>query len=294
MKCLHFGDLHIWQCRMEWGDAWYPKRWLGFLNLSLRRHRAFPPRYAERIVEHILASDADTVVFSGDMSTMSLPEEFARAAELLAPLRERWGARFFVIPGNHDRYTPRVMKERRYEHYFPYGRMDQPGSNPKRLDLNKGFTLVGFDCSEPFAVRSNGILRPRLEAELDTLLGTLRQEQRTVILVGHFPFSNPAAHPESWDHRLLGEDRLAALVARHRPAVYLHGHKHVRWTLRAPSAPDTVCFNCGSAGMQSDQPSRQAGFVTFRIAPDGTVSEQTAHELSRDASALGSRPLTPA
>ncbi len=257
MRVLHFGDIHVWRCEFDWSDPFYPKRWLGWLNLAFRRRHHFPPHLGEAVVAHILKQDVDLVIFTGDYSTMGLDSEFEKVAELVAPIREKWGDRFIEIPGNHDRYTPK--SQTRYDRWFPNGCID----GVRTWSIDAQTVVVGYDASRPFAFRSNGDLTDALEAKLDAELA--RQAGKQVVLIGHYPYVNPPEHPEAWQHRLLGEERLTALVKKHRPVVYLHGHKHVRWELRPESTPDTVCLNCGSAGMESSNIEKQAGYLTFEL-----------------------------
>ena len=144
MKVLHFGDIHVWRIQLA-PDFWYSKRLLGTVNLAARRRRRFPPHYPKIVADQIMRSDADTVVFSGDMSTMSLVSEFKEAARLFAPIHEKWGDRFFCIPGNHDRYSPGSVKSGLYERYFPYGAFDEDRL-VRRQRLDDNLVIVGFDC----------------------------------------------------------------------------------------------------------------------------------------------------
>jgi len=268
MKILHFGDLHVWRQSLDIADPFYPKRWLGYVNLRLRRRKKFPPELGERVMADIAAQDADVVICTGDFSTSSLDAEFERAAELVAPLREKWGERLIMIPGNHDRYSPKSIT--RYDRWFPSGVID----GIREVELADGSVVVLYDASRPFKIRSNGDLTPELEQRLDACLA--KHTGRAVILAGHYPYATLPDHPESWDHQLLGEERLAALVAKHKPAIYLHGHKHVRWAIRAPLTPETICLNCGSAGMQSSSGEKQAGYVSFEWN-EGRVGDITRH-----------------
>ena len=273
MRIIHFGDLHVWRWRFDWRDPLHPKRWLGWVNLGLRRRHRFPPDHAERVAADIASQEADWVVCTGDLSTMSLDEEFERAAELMAPIREKWGGRFVVIPGNHDRYTPRSAA--RYDRWFPHGRIE----GVRTVDLDDGTALVLYDASRPFRLRSNGDFHPGLAERLDAALAA--QAGRTVVLAGHYPYATPPEHPESWEHKLLGEESLAEIVARHRPVVYLHGHKHVRWAIRPRATPETLCLNCGAAGMRAASPDKQAGYLSLRLE-DGSVEEVARHVLRDD------------
>lgn len=265
LRILHFGDLHVWRAEFVWREAYHPKRWLGPLNLALRRAHAFPPAYRRPVMDAVLAENADIVVFTGDFSTFSLESEFSEAARLFAPLHERYGKRLFAIPGNHDRYTARSLRRKLLEKHLPWVRQD-PVS---RLDLSNTWTLLGVDHAVPLRFRSNGIVSESTQTALRDELQRLKQQQKNVILAGHFPYATPVAYPESWEHKLLGEEKFAALLREFPPAVYLHGHKHVRWALRPACTPETLCLNCGSIGMKHDNPRKQAGYLLFDLHETG-------------------------
>jgi len=288
MRILHFGDLHTWKLGLA-RDFWYPKRILGTVNLVLRRRARFPSRYLAPVVETIASREADLVIFSGDLTTMSLESEFAEAARLLEPIREKWGDRFFCIPGNHDRYTPTSIRDGLYERYFPYGAF-APGSLVRSQVLRDDLSVVGFDCSHPCKVRSNGTISSALEAELRAALQAEQRAGRKVLLTGHYPLAYPAEVHASWEHKLLKADRLRRLATEFEPIAYFHGHKHQRWLERDRAAPKTLCINCGSAGMSSSDPDKQAGFLTMEL--DGyAIREVIAHVLDDDSLEFSTLPL---
>ncbi len=263
MKILHFGDIHVWRWHPAL-DLHYPKRALGLVNLGLRRRFHFPPGYARRIAGEIARQEADLVVFSGDMTTMSLESEFAAAAALFEPIHAKWGERFFCIPGNHDRYTPRSVRLGLYERFFPYGAFEE-GKKVRVVHDAAGFSMVGFDCSHPCRIRSNGTMTEALEEELEEALRDCRDRGSPVMLVGHYPFAYPPEVEIAWQHKLLAAERLRRLVAEYKPVAYFHGHKHIRWILRDREMPETLCVNCGAAGMRSENETKQAGFVTLDL-----------------------------
>lgn len=273
MKILHFGDLHVWSGRPLLSESYYPKRWLGPLNLWLRRARRFPPAYRAAALRAVLESDADAVLFTGDFTNFSLEREFRQAAEGFAPLREKWGARLVAIPGNHDVYTPRSVRRKLLERHLPWVRTEAAW----RREWLPGLDLVGVNHSVPLRVRSNGVMTPAAEAALRAELEAARRADRRTVVMGHFAYATPPEHPETAEHRLIGEEKLAALFREHPPALYLHGHKHVRWALRPPVTPDTLCLNCGSVSMCSEDPRKQAGFLTFDLTEQGDVRHITAH-----------------
>jgi 3',5'-cyclic AMP phosphodiesterase CpdA len=289
MKILHFGDIHVWRLRLA-SDFWYPKRLLGIINLTARRRFKFPSEIPSLITAEITRQDADTVIFSGDMSTMSLHAEFAEAARLFEPIHKKWGDNFFCIPGNHDRYSPHT-RQGLYEHYFPYGAFPK-GHHVRSHQLRDGLAIVGFDCSHPCKIRSNGTLTPALEAQIRQELDAQKAANNKVILTGHYPYVYPADVHASWEHKLLQADRLTRIAADYAPILYLHGHKHQRWLLHDPDAPKTLCVNCGASGMTSSDQNKQAGFVTIQLN-DQTLDpvSVTAHILTNQTFTTQDLPL---
>lgn len=274
MKILHFSDLHVWRRALDLRDPAF-KRFLGFANLILRRGRAFPPSVSQLVVEEILRSDADVVVFSGDLTTTALAVEFRMARELFAPIREKWGDRFLLIPGNHDRYTPAALRRRFYEDSFPYALTVEP-SRPvsSRIIAGNGgghVAFVGFDAAVPRRVESTGFFSSSVGAALDAELALHETQRRRVVLIGHFPYAAPRDVHTKHGHRLIGVERLIEIVARRKPVLYLHGHKHRRWAFHPVETPDTLCVNSGSAGLATRDPLTRAGFVEIEIEAVGSA-----------------------
>ena len=271
MRILHFGDIHFWRLQLD-RDFYYPKRVLGIANLALRRRHRFPQKLAWEVMDRIAGEDADMVLFSGDMTTMSLEGEFRDAARAFAPLYEKWGESLVVIAGNHDRYSPRSVRLQYFEKHFPRAALPE-GRRVFSRQFGDHVSVIGLDASRPFMVRSNGLLDRNLEQELDRKLEVAGELGRKVLLMGHFPYSYPGGFPGKWHHRLLREEALAGVIARHQPVAYLHGHKHVRWCLRDARCPHTLCLNCGPAGMSSSSPESHAGWLTFELSEDGSLTE---------------------
>ncbi|WFB37665.1 metallophosphoesterase [Kiritimatiellota bacterium B12222] len=274
MKMIHFGDLHVWnRTPMMWSELYYPKRWLGPLNLLLHRSKFFPPAYRQAAMDAILAEEPDVAVFTGDFSSFSLKSEFEQADELFAPLREKLGERLFAIPGNHDVYTTRVARRRVLENSLPWVHTDLV----TRLDLNDRLSLLGVNHSCPFLIASNGKVTPEAQERLRAMFDVLNAEGRTVLLAGHYPYISPPEFPEANNHKLLGDDELAQVVKEGAPAVYMHGHHHIRWAVRPRITPETLCLNCGSVSMKHARPDKQAGFLSWDQQDDGEVRNLTAH-----------------
>jgi 3',5'-cyclic AMP phosphodiesterase CpdA len=273
MKIIHFGDFHVWRRKIVWRELYHPKRWLGPLNLELKRAKRFPPAYRKAALDEILRQEPDVAVFTGDFSSFSLSEEFEEAAVLFAPLREALGDRLFALPGNHDCYTTNAVRQRLLERHLPWVHT-RPLS---RMDLSEQLTLLGVHHSIPYLVRSNGQVNPESLTRLRSEFASAKTENRTVILAGHFPYTSPPEFPEAADHRLLGEKPFIDLIRESKPALYLHGHQHIRWAIRPSCTPDTVCLNCGSVSMQHAEINKQAGFLSWDLQPDAGIQHLNAH-----------------
>ena len=292
MRVLHFGDIHFWKIGTD-RDFLYLKRLLGIINLTVRRSRRFPPEYARVVAQEVARQEADLVIFSGDFTTMSLNSEFRMAAEAFAPICEKFGDRLFAIPGNHDRYTPYSVRSGRLEKLLPFASLGDEGQLTRTQVVSDQLALVGFDCSHPCRVRSNGTMDDALVEELRVALENQREAGRRVFLVGHYPFAYPPEVEIAWEHKLLGMERLEELVAEFKPAGYFHGHKHIRWQLRSPGAPATPCLNCGAAGMKSASEEKQAGFLVADFADDDLeLRSLDAHVLSADARSFRVTPMS--
>lgn len=255
MKIVHFGDIHVWKLPFAAYDPFYMKRYTGAVNLLLNRRRKFPRHLGEKVVESILAEEADLVVFSGDMTTAALKSEFSAASRLFAPIHEKWKDRFFVIPGNHDRYTARSIRKDWYARYFPYGKI----SGVRTMELDAQTVVVGYDASRDFLLRSNGLFTGRLADQLHQTLAALQDKR--VILVGHYPVDYPAEVKIDKKHEMIHREMLKEIMEEFPPVLYLHGHKHIRWRI-------DNAINCGAAGMISSKPNRQAGYCNIQLDPD--------------------------
>lgn len=273
MKCIHFGDIHVWRYGMVWSEFYYPKRWLGLVNLGLNRAKRFPPEYHQAAIDEILREEPDVAIFTGDFSSLSLKSEFKEAARLFAPLREKLGERLFAIPGNHDVYTAKSARAQVMERILPWVHSEAVS----RLDLNDRLTLLGVNHAEAFLIASNGRVTPATQNALRETFEQTIAVGRQVILAGHFPYVNLPEYPESQDHQLLNRDPFRDLIQEMKPAVYLHGHQHIRWAVRAKDTPNTLCLNCGSVSMKHESTNKQAGFLSWDQQDDGSIRNLTSH-----------------
>ncbi len=260
LTLLHFGDLHVW--RFGWDVGLSPKPLLGLTNLAFKRARAFPRTVLDAVVERLAGETVDHMLFTGDLTTASLPREFEAATTLLKPLMQRWEGRFHCIPGNHDRYTPRSTRKSYFEKLF----LGRAQTYPFTVELNRHWALTGFDCTLPRFFTSRGHMNPHRLAQLEAELAREELQGRRLILMGHYPLVYPPAMHVAWEHALPERERLQELFMRHKVRLYLHGHKHNRWLLRTG---EMLHLNCGSAGMAGPTSERRPGYVKIYLRGAG-------------------------
>ncbi len=244
-RVVHISDLHLWRAPSN-PFLWRGKRLLGLSNLVLRRGRRFRCEALPSLLAAIAEDGADHLVVSGDLTTTALDSEFE-------DFRSTFGAwlgdpsRTTLVPGNHDRYTRRAVREKTFERYFSIH--CEHGNFPFRKELAPGLALIGFDpCrANPFSAR--GMATPEgLEALAQLLDHESSRTTRALLFVCHYPAEAPPKH----QRRLKGHDLINAtdLLAPFRdfpiPTFWLHGHIHHPWTLRSSIAPNLTYLNPGA------------------------------------------------
>ncbi|MET7288798.1 metallophosphoesterase [Streptomyces sp. NPDC005573] len=172
------------------------------------------PRSAARtraVMDYLegLPYDLDAVLVTGDIADHALPAEYERARRLLTSRHP-----VLVCPGNHDGRA--AFRE------FLLGQ--PPSAEPvDQVHRTDGFVLALCDSSVPG--KNEGFLADETLAWLDDVL-TRTPDGVPVLVAFHHP---PALlHIPFVDGiRQFGEERLAALAARHpRLTAFLCGHAH--------------------------------------------------------------------
>ncbi len=260
---------------------------MALVELRMGRSNAFA--HADESLSEIArradAHRADHFILSGDVTAYSLEVEFARARGALAQLAED-RKRCTVIPGNHDRYTPRSLATRRFEKYFGHLlESDLPeycreGPFPFVRLIGDEAAVVGL-CSArvpPVPGLSTGIIGKR---QLEGLREAIRDERvanrAVLVAVHHAPLTHKGRR-DSLTHGLLDAAALLRALPGPRFAV-LHGHIHRRYHHPA-SATRPHIFCAGS----STQLGRE-GYWTIEVA-DGRVLSAAQHSLQEDTPTL--------
>ena len=248
MRIAHVTDIH-WQNPPSMVELLTLKRALGSANLYLagRRHH-FQRSVQTALVQHLEALEPDLVVITGDLTATATESEFQTARDALDPVLQRFPT--FVIPGNHDVYTPGARRARRIRRHFePW--MGLESGPVGRLDV-ADVTVLGLDPNRPTWIQASGEVP---DVQLEALAGVLRHPDladRHVILAIHYPLlDRRGAIYDNAKHGLLNARALIEVLraAPKKPALILHGHEHHGFQVPLDlDGTQVTISNCGSSG----------------------------------------------
>lgn len=203
------------------------KRALGVLNWRRGRQHRFSVATIDLLVDDIKAMAPDHIAVTGDLVNVGLAAEFATGLNFLKSLGD--GLDVTVVPGNHDAYV-RSTAHHSLLNWGDYMRGD--GVNGDVTDESafpfvrrRGeVALIGVSSAIPtrpfMATGKVGRAQcERLGAALDQLgaEGLFR-----VVMIHHPPAGLRAGHK-----RLIDEERVRGVLARHGAELVICGHDHV-------------------------------------------------------------------
>lgn len=226
----HLSDPHLSSWRVAGPRELAGKRVFGFLSWRLRRRHIHRPEVLELLVQDLQRLAPDHIAVTGDITNLSLPQEFAAAARWLARLGKP--DRVTLVPGNHDAYVMMPWADG-LGRWAPYmlGDEARPGM-PGVLEAvefpflrRRGeLAVVGVSTAQPMPYNSaGGVLGTAQLARLEAmLLGLAREDRARVVLIHHPP--QPHATPAR--KALADAAEFRAVIARAGAELVLHGHTH--------------------------------------------------------------------
>ena len=231
VKLAHFSDIHLtarplgWRVRDVLG-----KRATGWVNVSLLgRGRRF--KHANTVTDALRSEFAsrgfDHLVFSGDATTLAFPAEMAGAARRLG-VGDPTLPPGIAVPGNHDLYTPRVVRERVFEDAFAgwqTGTRANADTYPFAQKVGHVW-LIGLNSSKPnfWMWDATGRVGDAQLERFRALCATLDPGPR--IVVSHYPLLTQKYVPEPRWHRLRDWRKVRNTAAECGISLWLHGHRH--------------------------------------------------------------------
>jgi 3',5'-cyclic AMP phosphodiesterase CpdA len=267
MRIAHATDIHWFVPPKAW-DLRSFKRALGTANLYLagRRHH-FPDAVQAELVAFVRKLEPDLFCLTGDLTSTALPSEFAKAREALAPLLD--AVPTFVIPGNHDVYTPGAQRERRIEKWFADWMFLGEGGLAMQ-DFGEA-TVIGLDPNRARRIAGSGRVPDSQLAALAKALNRTDLADRTVVLCVHYPLYHRTggALYEGWEHGLENARDVVRILtdAPRKPDLILHGHVHhgYRSEVTLPDGAHIPVFNSGSSGYTNREKQRRAAVNVYTV-----------------------------
>ena len=290
MKIAHISDLHLLNLQGVGPLRFLNKRLTGYVNLRWRRHAIHRPSAARAVARAIRERSYDHVVVTGDLTNLALESEFETVRNFLAEDQAMSPEHVSIVPGNHDAYTRGAHRSRRFLSYLcDYTTSDLPDASALVSDeafpfvrLRGPAAIIGLSSAVPRLplVASGRLGRSQLMA-LRSILAHDEVRKRTVILLQHHPWHNPASRLKRTLNGLSDAEQAAQVLDVLDRGLLLHGHLHrrIRRQLRTTRGIlDTV--GSTSASLVHDDDDRMAGFNHYEIDDaSGAITQVEAHRL---------------
>ncbi|WP_394833098.1 phosphodiesterase [Pendulispora rubella] len=223
---------------------------IGAVGSSMDVH-AHTAEHLVRAVEHLnrLDPSPDAVLCTGDLVDAGSAEEYARLAELLAPLK----APYYLVAGNHD-HRDNLRAAFAHHGYFP-----AEGYLQYVVDLGP-VRVVALDTNVPGA--PGGLLCEERLAWLDARLAE-EPSRPTLVMQHHPPFLTGM---QQMDTMILDGMEAMANVVRKHPQVerIVCGHLHRPITRRVGG---TLAMTCPSTAHQVELDLRERGRLAVITEP---------------------------
>jgi 3',5'-cyclic AMP phosphodiesterase CpdA len=227
MRLVQISDFHFTQL------TWSPlkllsKRILGNLNWVFFRKAKFSEKQLESLPKLFEELAVDLILLGGDLSTTSLKEEFKKASKLIGQFTKPWVA----LPGNHDHYTYKSYREKRFYNYF--ANQKKPISHPVQFftlkehgieahKMQNGWWTLALDTVVATNLYSSeGLFSEKLESYLKEVLSLIPSTEQ-ILLLTHYPFFQNDVKRHNLKR---GEALQKILKQEPRIRLYLHGHTH--------------------------------------------------------------------
>ncbi len=226
MKILHISDLHVYNDNVSFLKLLFKygldKRISGYLNFYLRRKQVFTKSLRQAMLRKLVALDWDYLIITGDITVLGIEEEFHLAKAQLMPLLEK--APCYIIPGNHDRYTPSTLYPDYMKYYFGDFLLVNEVQEGALVELNEHIALLGLHMAKPRPwFRADGEL-PQFTQQYFEQLKNHRAQYK--MLAGHYPAFLPHNITENASHAVKNKSILEQGLLNANVNLYLHGHIH--------------------------------------------------------------------
>ncbi len=260
MRIVHLSDIHFWRYALH-PMRLLSKRIVGNASLLLGRGRRFRLERVPELVARVKSLDADHILITGDLTTTALADEFLHARTALSGLLHD-PDRVTIVPGNHDRYTIRAHRSRRFERYF--GAFAPEGPYPWLRRIDTRTAILGLDPTRA-GISARGRL-PQGQLTAASGLVAAAEGVERLLIACHYPIVAPPEYEAKLARKpIVNGAELASWLETIGPHVYCCGHVHAAWAYRSPSIPGQLCLNAGAPLMQDRRGRHRPGFLEITL-----------------------------
>jgi 3',5'-cyclic AMP phosphodiesterase CpdA len=282
----HLTDVHLSPLPSAKPGEIMGQRLPGYLNWIGGRKSFHTRETLDRLTADLRTQGADHITVTGDLTNISLPLEFRRAAGWLRDLGPP--DRVTVVPGNHDAYV-HVPAETGLGHWSAYMASDDKGAAfvPRGqagfpfVRIVGEVALIGLSSAFPtWPFMATGRLQARQIEALRTVLERLRgQDLFKTVLVHHPPLPGMA----DWRRGLRDAAALQEVLRDLGPDLVLHGHnhQHSHVILESPEGPVPI-IGAASASVGREGSWALAAYHLYEISRGngGWVCEMSVRGLA--------------
>jgi len=248
IRIAHFTDIHFTELpsRVPFRKL-LSKRLLGWANMKVfGRYADFEKTtlVAQALTKDLASQNLDGIVFTGDLTGLSLETEFAAAKQGLAPLLE--DHRVLGIPGNHDVYT--FGSKGAFERHFAAW-IRSEGNEPETYPIVRTYgdeaaVIAVKDVRPCLPHDSSGHLPADQIERLRRIVGEL--EGRVIVLAMHYCIRMQDQSRDSYFHRLRNDRQVLKLAEDLGIDLIICGHVHHRSVHRRGEGSPVAFANPGS------------------------------------------------
>jgi 3',5'-cyclic AMP phosphodiesterase CpdA len=262
LRIVHISDIHIWRYVINPYHL-FSKRALGLMELLAGRARRFRLERIEAVIERVKGLDPDHVLITGDLTTTALRSEFRAARLALDPLLSD-PERVTILPGNHDRYSNRSVRNRLFEETF--GEFAPEGPYPWLRYIDRQTAILGLDPTRAHMTAKGYLPTHQLERAQSLLANPATRPPRLIVAC-HYPATAPQPYRFELDHkRLVNADAVCEWLAGIGPHLYCCGHVHAAWAFTPIHVPGQLCLNAGAPLLRDRTGFRPPGFLEINLA----------------------------
>jgi 3',5'-cyclic AMP phosphodiesterase CpdA len=252
------------------------KRLLGWLSWWSERRYVHRPEVLRALFEDLKGQRPDHVAVTGDLTHISLEQEFIAAEQLLGELGPpSWVS---LVPGNHDAYV-RVPPARGWDRWSHYMASDEAVESARRTDsalaaplaaefptlrIRGPIALIGLCTAQPTApgLASGRVGSEQLE-RLAASLSALGSRGICRVVLSHHPISDDGL---SRRRRLADSADVRSVLREVGAELVLHGHGHRTQLVEIPGPSHTIpVVGVRSSSHAGESEERLAQYHLFRI-----------------------------